>query len=98
MALFNFFGQSEHKVFDHKPIYYDEEKERRRKMFGSVDGSDKKKDYVPGSYIRGSFRDGNYQKTRTPMKTVQAIIGIVSLLLIVGIIYFFLKIYPYLFQ
>ena len=98
MAFFNFFGQSEHKVFDHKPIYYDEEKERRKKIFGKVDGSDKKDAYVPGSYIRGSLREGNYQNTRTPMKTVQAIIGIVSLLLIAGIVYFFLQLYPYLFR
>lgn len=97
MAFFNFFGHSEHKVFDHKPIYYDAEKEKRRQIFGAVDGSSKKAPYTPGSQIRGAFRDGNYQKTNSPMKAAQTIIGIVTLLLIVAVIFFFLKLYPYLF-
>ncbi len=100
MALFNFFGESRHKVYNHKPIYYDPDKEERKRIFGAVDGSagkDNDGKYVPGSYARGAFRNGNYQKTRTPMKTAQTIIGIVTLLLIVAVIYFFLKIYPYLF-
>ena len=63
-----------------------------------MDGSDKKEGYVPGSYIRGAFRDGNYKRTRTPMKTVQTIIGIITLLLVAGVIFFFLKLYPYLFS
>jgi hypothetical protein len=97
MALFNFFGISEHRVFNRKPIYYDEEKERRRRIFGAVDGNDKEKKYVPGTNIRGAFRDGAYRKTRTPMKTAQTIIGIVTLFLIVAVLFFFLKLYPYLF-
>ena len=63
-----------------------------------MDGSAKKEGYVPGSYIRGSFRDGAYKSTRSPMKTVRTIIGIITMLLIVGVIFFFLKLYPYLFQ
>lgn len=99
MAIFNFFGETEHRTYNHKPIYYDAEKEKRRQYFGAVDGSDRKEGYVPGSYIRGSFRDGAYKRTRDGrMKTVQTIIGIVTMLLIAGVIYFFLKLYPYLFQ
>ena len=57
MALFNFFGRGEHRVFDHKPIYYDPEKDKLRRYFGDVDGSNESAEYKPGSYIRGSFRD-----------------------------------------
>ena len=47
--------------------------------------------YVPGSYIRGSFRDG--ARTRTPMKRAQTIIGIISMLLIVGMLLYIAKFY-----
>jgi len=36
---FNFFGETEHRVFNYKPRYYDPEKEERRRIFGKVDGS-----------------------------------------------------------
>ena len=32
MALFNFFGESRHKVYNHKPIYYDPDKEERKRI------------------------------------------------------------------
>ena len=97
MGLFNFFGESEHKVFDYKPIYYNKEEDERRRMFGGVDGTlEKEKEkgtYVPGSYIKGSFRDGSYQKTKSHMTKVQTIIGIVSLVLIFAVLYFIAKFY-----
>ena len=95
MGLFNFFGENEHRVFNYKPIYYDPAEEERKRRFGAVDGTmeKEKKDgtYVPGSYIRGSFREGT--RTRTPMKRVQSIIGIISLLLIVGMLLYIAKFY-----
>lgn len=97
MGLFNFFGEGEHRVFNYKPIYYDPAEEERKRKFGAVDGSvDKEKKegtYVPGSYIKGSMRDGNYQSTRSHMSKVQTIIGIVTLLLIVAVLYFIAKFY-----
>ncbi len=97
MGLFNFFGESEHKVFDYKPIYYNKEEDERRRMFGAVDGTlEKEKEkgtYVPGSYIKGSFRDGGYQRTKSHMSKVQTIIGIVSLILIFAVLYFIAKFY-----
>lgn len=97
MALFNFFGDNEHRVFDYKPIYYDKETEERRRMFGAVDGSlDKeKKDgkYTPGSYIKGAFRDGAYKTTREHMKKGQTIIGIITLVLVFGVLYMVAKFY-----
>ena len=95
MGLFNFFGDNEHRVFNYKPIYYDPEEEERKRRFGAVDGTmereKKEGTYVPGSYIRGSFREGS--RTRTPMRRAQTIIGIISMLLIVGMLLYIAKFY-----
>lgn len=97
MAGFNFgfFGNQEHRVFNYKPRYYDPEEEKRRQMFGDVDGSNEKaaKDgmYIPGSSLRGAFRGGNYQKTRSSMNKVHGIITIVTLLLVAAVLVFFTK-------
>lgn len=95
MGLFNFFGENEHRVFNYKPIYYNPEEEERKRRFGAVDGTMEKEKkegtYIPGSYIRGSFREGS--RTRTPMKRVQTIIGIISLLLIVVVLFYIAKFY-----
>ena len=37
--MFSFFGDSEHRVFNYKPIYYNPEEEERKRRFGRVDGS-----------------------------------------------------------
>lgn len=39
MGMFSFFGDGEHRVFNYKPVYYDPEKEERRRRFGRVDGT-----------------------------------------------------------
>ena len=92
---FGFFGNQPHRVFNYKPRYYDPEEEKRKQMFGDVDGSNEtaKKEgrYVPGSSIRGSFRDGNYQKTRSSMGTVHTIITLVTLVLIVVVLIYISK-------
>lgn len=94
MGLFNFFGDSEHKVFNYKPVYYDVETEERRKMFGRVDGTlEKKGEYSPGTYLKGSFRDGNYQVMRSHTTKTQTIIGIVTMILLVAVLYFIAKFY-----
>ena len=97
MGIFNFFGDSEHKVFDYKPVYYDKEAEERRRMFGRVDGSiereKKEGTYVPGSYIKGSMRDGAYQATKTHMTKVHTLIGIITMILIFVVLYFIAKYY-----
>ncbi len=95
MGLFNFFGENEHRVFNYKPIYYDPAEEERKRRFGAVDGTMEKEKkegtYVPGTYIKGAFREG--ARTRTPMKRVQTIIGIISLLLIVVVLWYIAKFY-----
>ena len=42
---FGFFGTPEHRVFNYRPRYYDEEKEALKEKFGHVDGSMKKDTY-----------------------------------------------------
>lgn len=97
MGFFNFFGDNEHRVFNYKPIYYDPAEEERKRKFGAVDGSmDKEKGentYVPGSYIKGSMRDGHYQRTRGHLQKTQVIIGIITMLLIFVVLYFIAKFY-----
>ena len=92
---FGFFGSQEHRVFNYKPRYYDPELEKRRQMFGDVDGSNQKEKeegtYVPGSSLRGAFRDGNYQKTKSPMTLVHTIITLVTLVLIVVVLIYIAK-------
>ena len=97
MGFFNLFGDNEHRVFNYKPIYYNQEEDERRRKFGAVDGTlEKEKQegtYVPGSYIKGSMRDGHYQSTRTHMQKAQVIIGIVSMILIFVVLYFIARFY-----
>lgn len=91
MGLFNWFGEPEHNVFDYKPRYYDPKKEELRQRFGRVDGSMEKEEYSPGSYIRGSLRNGRYQKSRTTANKAQNIIGIVGLILVLIVLMYMAK-------
>lgn len=94
---FGFFGTPEHRTFNYKPRYYDEEKEHLKETFGHVDGS-KKETYAPGSYLKGSFRDGNYQRTRQTGSTkAQKIIGLVGLVLFFVVLVYITKFYSLLF-
>ena len=65
--------------------------------FGHVDGTlDKEmkdESYVPGSYIKGSLRDGHYQKSVRAGNKAQSIIGLVGLMLVVGVLFYILKFY-----
>lgn len=94
MASFGWFGENEHRVFNYKPIYFDPEKEELRRRFGKVDGSLEGKDtpYVPGSYLQGAFRDGNYSRKKGTTKA-QRFIGIIGLLLLVVAMIYITKFY-----
>lgn len=89
---FSFFGTQEHRVFTYKPRYYDPEKEALKEKFGEVDGSRKEEKYVPGTLLKGSFRDGNYQRTRGANK-LQKIIGFVGLAIFFIILVLIAKFY-----
>lgn len=95
--MFNFFGDNEHRVFNYRPLYYNQEEEERKRKFGAVDGTLEKEkkegSYAPGSYIKGSMRDGHYQRTRAHMRGTQVIIGIITLLLICAVLWFIAKFY-----
>lgn len=104
---FNFFGETEHRVFNYKPIYFDQEKEERKRFFGDHGQEDaanqdaaaqanatEEEPYTPGKYIQGSFRDGNYQRLRTSSSTkAQKIIGIVGLVLFFVVLYYIAQFY-----
>lgn len=100
MGMFSFFGENEHRVFNYKPIYYDEEEQKRREFFGDdpkpkksgADG-DSKDSYVPGSYIRGSMSNGAYRRTRSHLSKAQTLIGIITLVLIFAVLFFIAKFY-----
>lgn len=87
-------------MFNYKPIYYDQEKEERRQMFGKVDGSmdpnatdeNGKKIYSPGAYIQGSFRNGNYARRRGATRA-QSIIGVVGLILVLVVLVYITRFY-----
>ena len=68
----------------------------RKQVFGKVDGrlETEKEDgeYKPGSYIRGSFRDGNYAR-RSRYTLAQRIIGIVGLILLAIVLVYLCKFY-----
>ena len=101
MGFFTFPGQQEHRKFNYRPIYYDKDEEERRQVFGKVDGrldAEKQKEmengeYKAGSYIRGSFRDGNYAKRDSGANFAQKLIGIVGLILVAVILIYLCKFY-----
>ena len=92
MALFSWFVDQEHRVFNYKPIYYDQDKEELKQRFGEVDGSKDKEKYVPGAYIHGAFRDGNYTRKRGGNKA-QIIIGLIGLFLVMIVLIYITKFY-----
>ena len=99
MGFFTFPGQQEHRKFNYRPIYYDKDEEERRQVFGRVDGTldaEKAKEkengeYKAGSYIRGSFRDGNYAKRSSGINAAQRIIGIIGLILLALVLIYLCK-------
>ncbi|MCQ2136922.1 MAG: hypothetical protein MJY67_08415 [Bacteroidales bacterium] len=86
---FGFFGTPEHRVFNYRPRYYDEEKEALKEKFGHVDGT-KESEYVPGSYLKGSLREGRYQRQRSAARASK-IIGAVTMILVFAVIYLIAK-------
>ena len=90
MAIFNWFGEQEHRGYNYKHRYYDPEKEAREKKFHH---KEKDVEYTPGAYVKGAFRNGNYSKERGHSNKVQNIIGIIGLLLIALILVYIVKFY-----
>ena len=89
---FNFFGTQEVRKFSYKPRFYDPETEERRKKYGDFT-KPKEEGYVPGQHVRGSFRDGNYQRTKEVSRN-QKVIGIVSMILLVTVVILLFRYFP----
>ena len=86
MAIFNMFGEHEHRTFNYKPIYYDKQKETLRKLTET-----ETKEYVPGQNIKGSFTSG--ERYRSHGSKFQNIVGIIGLILIFVILFYIAKFY-----
>ncbi len=89
---FNFFGTQEVRKFNYKPRFYDPETEERRKKYGDFTKPQEEK-YVPGSHIKGSWRDGNYSKMKDVSKN-QKVIGMVTMILLFTVVYLIYKYFP----
>ena len=89
---FSFFGRQEVRRFSYRPRFYDPETEERRKKYGDFT---KPKDtaYVPGQHVKGSFRDGNYQRTKEVSRNQKAI-GMVTMVLLFAVVYLLFKYFP----
>ncbi len=89
---FNFFGTQEVRKFNYRPRFYDPEAEERRKKYGDFT---KPKDdkYVPGNIVKGSLRDGNYQR-KAEVGRNQKAIGAVSMILLFSVVYLIYKYFP----
>lgn len=91
---FKFFGTQEVRKFNYRPRFYDPEAEERRRKYGDFR---EKKPYVHGQIVKGSLRDGNYSKTEEVGKN-QAIIGVVTTILLFAVVYLIYKYYPLLLE
>lgn len=90
---FNFFGKQEVRKFNYRPRFYDPEAEERRKKYGDFTKPKEDGKYVPGSHVKGSFRDGNYQRTKEVGQN-QKIIGMVTMVLLFAVVYLIYKYFP----
>lgn len=90
---FNFFGTQEVRKFSYKPRFYDPEAEERRKKYGDFTKQREPGKYVPGQYVKGSIRDGNYQRTKEINRN-QKVVGIVTMVLLFTVVYLIAKYFP----
>ena len=88
---FSFFGKQEVRRFSYRPRFYDPEAEDRRKKYG--DFTKPKEEYKAGSHIKGSLRDGNYQRTRDIAQNQKAI-GVVTTILLFAVVYLIYRYFP----
>ena len=89
---FNFFGKQEVRRFNYKPRFYDPETEERRKKYGDFT-KPKEEGYTPGQHVRGSFRDGNYQR-KVEVSRNQKMIGMVTMGLLLAVVILLFKYFP----
>lgn len=91
---FSFFGTQEVRKFSYRPRYYDPEKEARQKRMKQAGfKTEEEHAYVPGEHLRGSLRDGNYQK-KVEVSRNQKIIGVFTTILLFAVVYLVYKYFP----
>lgn len=90
---FSFFGKQEVRKFSYRPRFYDPEAEERRQKYGDFTKTREKTPYVPGSHVKGSFRDGAYQR-KEDMSRNQKAIGAVTIALLFAVVYLIYKYFP----
>ena len=90
---FNFFGTQEVRKFNYRPRFYDPEAEERRKKYGDFTKPKEMEKYVPGQHVKGSLRDGNYQRTKDVSKNQKAI-GMITMILLFAVVYLIFKYFP----
>lgn len=90
---FNFFGKQEVRKFNYRPRFYDPETEERRKKYGDFTKPKEEEKYVPGKHVKGSFRDGNYQRTEEVGRN-QKYIGMITVALLFAVVYLIFKYFP----
>ena len=89
---FSFFGKQEVRRFSYRPRFYDPETEERRKKYGDFT-KPKSEGYTPGQHLKGSLRDGNYQR-KYDMSRNQKLIGVVTTILLFAVVYLIFKYFP----
>ena len=89
---FSFFGKQEVRRFNYRPRFYDPEAEERRKKYGDFT-KPKEEGYVPGQHLKGSLRDGNYQRTKEIGQN-QKYIGMITVILLFAVVYLLFKYFP----
>ena len=107
---FNLFSTPQHhRVFNYRPAYYDPEKERFKERLKKIsaerdikaleEGKPHKadKDYVPGSIIQGSLRDGAYYPTKSEGGTLVRLAKYAMYIVLGIFLYVFAKYFAYMF-
>ena len=89
---FSFFGKQEVRRFSYRPRFYDPETEERRKKYGDFT-KPRDESYTPGKYIKGSLRDGNYQR-KYDMSKNQKKLGVITTILLFAVVYLIFKYFP----
>ena len=91
MKLPRLFRMPEHYIFDYKPLYYDERKEKREKreqtIKNEIDGASQKEDYKTN--IKGSFKHTmSYKQNNAKSSTLRLIILLVFIAILIYFIFF----------
>lgn len=100
---FNFFPIPEHRVFKYTPRYYDENKERMKKLYEKYgkryhsgeniieEGASSSSEYRPGVSIKGSFKESREVSRRSAENTQVRRVFVMITLLAAAVVAFYLS-------